>query len=541
MLKVTGAGPRARLAIVAGLFLVALVTGAWLLDRGSRSGATSISPFQAARLFDQVMQHASGDFVDSIPDSVLYRKAVTGMLYELHDPQSAYIPGDRFARVRGLSRVDSAPLGIAVEVREKSIVVIAAAPGSPSARAGIQPGDELARINGQATDGWTVEEARDALRGPPGSSVSLLIARPGGPDSIAIALTRDTRRQSTVRDAAVIGDVGYLQLASLDDSTAAELEGAVTSLLVKGARSLILDLRDNAAGAATYAVKVSDLFLGPKQRVVTINARDRKLSRVFDDSSAEKWPALVLAILVNGRTAGGAEIITGALQDHDRTLVVGHQTYGKGSEQSDLTLGAFGGLELTTARWYTPSGRAVGKPQSDEDEDDPQNVLLRLKKFRTDAGRGVFGTGGLVPDVLIGDTTTTYQEAALADQLGGKVAILNDELAKYAAEMKSRNAIKSPDFAVTPAMRDDLWRRITARGVKIDRFAFDQAEPYLSRLIGDQIARTVFGPDAALRRRSLSDRALGKAIQLARGVRNERALLRRGALDSQSADSVRAR
>jgi len=227
------------------------------------------------------------------------------------------------------------------------------------------------------------------------------------------------------------------------------------------------------------------------------------------------------------------------LANADRAVIVGRPTYGKGSAQSVFPFGAAGGLKLTTAKCYTPSGRSINKLLIDPDDPDAdQAVLLQRQRFRTDAGRVVYGAGGISPDVYAGDTLLTPIESALVAALAAKAGIFRDEVTTLALDVKAKHTVASPDFEVTPALLDDLYRRLVARGVKLDRSVYDDAKPVVSRVLAAEIERYVFGPDAELRRSASSDAALAKALQLVEGVKTEADMLRRAALDKSSADSV---
>ena len=530
--------PRVRVMIVAGIFLLALMTGGWLLDRGSRSGA--FTAYEAAHLYEQVSRHVSNDYVDTVSDSALYRKSVDGVLYELHDPYSVFLSPERFTRLSEVVSGDYAGLGIEVDIRGGTIVIVAPLPGSPAERAGIQPGDRIIKIDGKVTEGWTAEEASKALRGKPGTLVVLQIERPGSSTPVTLTVTRREIHQSAVRRSAMLSaDVGYVDVKAFSDSTALEVSHAVESLLSRGMRSLIIDLRTNPGGLLSEGVKVSDLFLDPGQRIVSLKGRIPSANQSLADSAKQRWPSLPIAVLVDGRSASAAEIVAGALQDHDRAAIVGRPTYGKGSAQSVYPFGAAGGLKLTTAKWYTPAGRSISKPVVDPDDPDAEaTALVQQDKFRTDAGRVVYGGGGITPDVYAGDTALVPSDAALIHELGAKAGIFRDEVTALAFREKATNAVTSPDFVVTPAMREELWRRLVARDVKVSRATYDQAEHLVSVLLGAEITRYTFGIDAELRRRVASDPALAKAVQLAEGAKNQTALLRRAALDKSSADSL---
>ena len=535
-LRLPSASARARAFIVAGTLFGALITGGWLLQRGSRTGA--FTEFEGAQLFDNVLRHVQNDFVDSISDSTLYRKSVDGMLYELRDPYSTFLPPDRFARLNETTSGNYAGLGLETDLRDGWLIVVAPLPGGPAERAGLQPGDRIVEIMGKSSKGWTSEEASKALRGKPGTSVTLKIERPGAPAPMEMKLVRSTIHQSAVRRTSMLGDgVGYIDLKAFSDSSAKEMNGAITSLLAHGMKTLVLDLRTNPGGLLNQGVRVSDLFLNPGQKIVSMHGRLPEANREFADTAKQRWPNLPLIVLVDGRSASAAEIVAGALQDHDRALIVGTPTYGKGSAQSVVSFGDQGGLKLTTARWFTPVGRSITRPRpSDDESDDPPPV--QRERFRTDAGRVVYGGGGITPDVIAGDSVIPIPEGNFIHALGANGGHFRDAVTDYALYVKATHGVNSPDFVVTPAMRDEVWNRMKQRGIDIPRSVFDEGEPLVSRLIGYEIARYVFGSDAEFRRRASVDKALQRALQLAHGAPSENELLRKATAFALPADSV---
>ena len=535
-LKFPGPTVRARTITVAGTMLAALVTGGWLLHRGARTGA--FTAFEGAQLFESVLRRIQNEYVEPITDSVLYRKSVDGMLYELRDPYSAFLPPDRFARLNETTTGNYAGLGLDVDIRDGWLIVVSPMAGGPAERAGLQPGDRIIEINGKVTKGWTNEEASKALRGKAGTPVTLKVERPGASTPIELKLQRSLIHQSAVRRASLLADaVGYIDLKAFSDSTEKELNGAITSLLGKGMKTLILDLRTNPGGLLKQGVRVSDLFLNPGQRIVSMRGRLPDANRDYADTAQQRWPQLPLVALVDARTASAAEIVAGALQDHDRAVVIGTPTYGKGSAQSVIPFGREGGLKITTARWFTPSGRSITRRQpSDDDTEDP--IPTKRERFRTDAGRVMYGGGGITPDVPAGDTVTPPAELAFRRALGANGRHFRDAVTDYALSVKGSRAVTTPDFIVTPEMREAVWERMKARGVEIPRGVFDDAEALVSRVIAFDIARYVFGSEAEFRRRASVDKALQKALELARGARTEQDLLRKVAIYAAESDSA---
>ena len=527
---------RARTMIIAGTFVGAIVTGGWLLHRGASIG--TFTAYEGAQLFESVFRRIQNDYVDAVTDSALYRKSVDGMLYELRDPYSTSLPPDRFARLNETTSGNYAGLGVEVDLRDGWLIVVAPMPGGPAERAGLQAGDRIIELAGKPTKGWTIEEASKVLRGKPGTTLALKLERPGVSTPIDLKVQRTTIHQSAVRRASLLGDgVGYIDLKAFSDSTAKELNGAIASLLSRGMKTLVLDLRTNPGGLLNQGVRVSDLFLNPGQKIVSMRGRLPDANREYADTAKQRWPQLPLLVLVDGRSASAAEIVAGALQDHDRAVLIGTPTYGKGSAQSVIPFGADGGLKITTARWFTPSGRSIARKLSADDDSDDAPVPAR-QRFRTDAGRTVYGGGGITPDVIAGDSTTPAAEANLLRALGANAGHFRDAVTDYALNLKATRAVTAPDFVVTAAMREEVWQRMKARGIDIPRDVYDEAEPLVSRVIAFDIARYVFGSEAEFQRRASVDKPLQKALELARGAKTEHDLLKKVAAHPVAADSV---
>jgi carboxyl-terminal processing protease len=535
-LKLLSSSARTRTMIVVGTLLGSLVTGAWLLQRGARTG--TFTAFEGAQLFESVFRRVQNDFVDTVSDSALYRKSVDGMLYELKDPYSTFLPPDRFARLNETTTGNYAGLGLEVDLRDGWLIVVAPLPGGPAERAGLEPGDRIIEIAGKPTKGWTNEEASKLLRGRPGTFVTLKLERPGISGPIELRVQRTTIHQSAVRRASMLNDgVGYIDLKAFSDSTAKELTGAITGLLGRGMKTLVLDMRTNPGGLLTQGVRVSDLFLNPGQKIVSMRGRVPDANRVYADTARQRWPQLPLLVLVDGRSASAAEIVAGALQDHDRAVIIGTPTYGKGSAQSVISFGQEGGLKITTARWFTPVGRSITRRLPSDDESDDALPAPR-DKFRTDGGRTVYGGGGITPDVIAGDSTTPVAEGIFSRALGASAGRFRDAVTDYALFLKGTHGITTPDFVVTPAMREEVWNRMKARGIDIPRNVYDDAEPLVSRVIGFDIARYLFGSEAEFRRRASVDKALLKALELARGSKSEQDLLRKATAQAPTPDSL---
>ena len=218
-------------------------------------------------------------------------------------------------------------------------------------------------------------------------------------------------------------------------------------------------------------------------------------------------------------------------------MIIGTPTYGKGSAQSVISFGPEGGLKITTARWFTPAGRSITRRLRSDDE--PDDFLpAKRDRFRTDGGRTVYGGGGITPDVVAGDSTTPVAEGILIRALGANAGHFRDAVTDYALFLKGTRGVTTPDFVVTPLMREEVWNRMKARRIDIPRSVYDGAEPLVSRIIGFDIARYVFGSEAEFRRRASVDKPLQKALQLAHGAKSEHDLLRKATAEAPAPDTL---
>lgn len=525
---------RSRAVIAIAVLAAALGTGGWLLQKGIEHGSIS---YVGARLFDDVFAHVANQYVDSIPVADLYTKAAAGMVDELGDPHSVYLTGERLGSLTETTTGNYAGLGIQIDVRDGWITIISPLPGTPAEHAGIQPGDRIVAVDGESTEGYTSDEAREALRGPKGSTISLTVDRPGVDALLPFTLTRAEIHVASVRHTTMLAsDVGYVDLTVFSESSDRELREAVDSLRRVGMKTLIFDLRSNPGGLLEQGVAISDLFLNRGDAIVSMRGRAPGADRSFADESRELWPSLRLITLVDGHSASAAEIVAGALQDHDRSVILGSTTYGKGSAQSVFRLGDdAGALKLTTARWYTPSGRSIQKPLADTADADGstqadtlvEKPLSERKAYRTDSGRRVYGGGGITPDLIVANVDSASAMLALWRQVGGNIPAFRDALTKYAISVKARREVASPEFVVTPAMREAFWRQARARGVVVDSVDRDGSARAVDDLLGVEIARFVYGSEAAFLRQVRDDRVIGAALELANGAKSEDELLAR--------------
>jgi carboxyl-terminal processing protease len=510
-----------------------LVSGGWLVKRGL-AGTAAASPTDNARLFQQVLNHVARDFVDTLPDSALYVRAADGLLEELNDPHTAYLSPQLLARLSEQTSGRYAGVGASIDIRDGWVTVVSPLPGGPALDAGIQSGDRIVKVEGKPLHEVTIEEAQKALRGEPGSVVRLTIERPGVTAPMDFTLKRREIRVRSVQHASVLRDgIGFVGLSVFSAESATDLKRAIDSLRAAGMKSLILDLRNDPGGLLDQGVAVTDLFLNPNQTIVSMRGRTLEASRTFADRIPQFWADMPMIVMVDSLSASASEIVAGALQDHDRALVVGTPTYGKGSAQNVFPLTNGGAVKLTTALWYTPSGRSINRKRVDPDApasgvgQSPSSDTTERPTYKTDAGRTVYGGGGIVPDVVLPPTGIVATDTMLGRALGKHIPQFRDALTEYALSLKVSRAITSRDFAVTPAMRAELYRRMQARHIPVDSATYGSATPSIDRLLGLEIARWVFGLEAEFSRRLRDDAGVAKAVSLLSGVATQQDLLQR--------------
>ena len=464
---------RKRTPAASGIVLMlALVIGGWLIQRGL---GRSDSAVMEARLLDEVVDYIADLYVEDVDRGQLYEYAIDGILEELGDPNTSVLDTSAYEDFRIQTEGDYGGLGIEITDRDEYITVVAPLPGTPASRAGIRTGDRIIEVAGEEARGWSVQEAVRMLRGSPGSSVEVLMARPGVEAPIPFTIERERIRLRSVPFGLLLEEsVGYVPLRVFSETATREVRAVADSLLDVGATSLILDLRGNPGGVLDQGVGVADLFLPDGTDVVDTRGDDRGINGMLRASSEDHYEGVPLVVLVDRGSASASEIVAGSLQDHDRALLVGTSTFGKGSVQTLLYLPGGNMLKLTTARWFTPLGRSIERTgDGGRGGGDPPDGHLALDIMgraalpadtagrpvvTSKAGRPLFGGGGIVPDVLArADTLSSDEQAA--------VRLLFEEAADYSLArfdyavryLQERPASGSaPEFELTGAEAGEL-------------------------------------------------------------------------------------
>jgi carboxyl-terminal processing protease len=316
--------------------------------------------YRLLNLFGDVFERVRAEYVEPINDREAIENAINGMLTGL-DPHSSYLNQRSFRDMQVQTRGEFGGLGIEVTQENGYIKVISPIDETPAARAGVRPGDLITHLNGASVQGLTLQEAVEQMRGERGSTIRLTIRREGTERPIELSLTRDVIRPQVVRSRLEGTDIGYVRLTSFNEQTEAGLRRAVTQLRTQAGanlRGLILDLRNNPGGLLDQAVQVSDDFLDQGE-IVSTRARRTEDAQRWNARNGDVAQGLQVVVLINGGSASASEIVAGALQDHRRAIILGTRSFGKGSVQTVMPIPGNGAIRLTTARYYTPSGRSI--------------------------------------------------------------------------------------------------------------------------------------------------------------------------------------
>jgi carboxyl-terminal processing protease len=386
---------------ISALALMLMVLAAMYVFAGEqrREEGTSLEEVdRLSKVLNQVLKY----YVEEKEIDELVDSAINGILEEL-DPHSVYLDKHQYQNLMIDTRGEFGGLGITITVREGFPTVISPIEDTPAYRVGIQAGDQIIEIEGESTEGWSNDEAVGKLRGAPGTQVNITLGREASGDvidSLDVTITREIITVPSITYSDRLGDVGYVRIARFAENTARDLDAILDGMEKEGINGLILDLRSNPGGLLTAAFHVSDLFLDKGKMIVYTESRLPDHDQKFYSNRKNVHGDYPVVVLVNGASASASEIVSGALQDWDRGLIVGQQTFGKGSVQTVFKIGKDTALKLTTQKYFTPSGRSIHKDMDREgnevvDEEDAS------KEYYTASGRVVRGGGGITPDWLM--------------------------------------------------------------------------------------------------------------------------------------------
>jgi carboxyl-terminal processing protease len=530
---------RIRTAAVTALLLIPIVAGGFLLQE---------APARAnARLFEQVLSYVSTQYVDTLKESQVFEKAAHGLVKELNDPYSELLTPRESESFNRSTNGRYGGTGMLLEEQKGSgesfVVVSRVFPNTPADEAGVREADRIIAIDGASTSGWALTKVSESLRGAPGSQVRVTYARPGVPEPIALKFTRVVVHVPAVAYSALLDStIGYIPLQTFNENAAEEVEAAVSKLEQRGAKGVVLDMRDNGGGIVDQALAVSSLFLQEGQDIVSVRSRSApaEVSRARGRHIATRIP---LVVLVDGSSASATEIVAGALQDHDRALVVGTRTFGKGLVQSVFPLDGGYFLKMTTGKWYTPSGRSIHRDRKlladgrfvevHPDSVGKDSLKTVRPTFKSDAGRVVYGGGGITPDVAVSEDTLSAIEQEFLRAIAPKAQTVNAVLSRYALELKGT---VSQTFVANPAWGTELTKRLTSAGVSFEPKLAATGTKMLSRELEHDVVRMAFGDAEAKKREVSTDRPLSAAIALLHKASTQRELLAVSRVVERSSD-----
>jgi carboxyl-terminal processing protease len=397
----------------------------------------SSEAYKALNLFGEVFEDVRADYAGKVDDDSLVESAINGMLTSL-DPHSNYLNTKNFDDMKVQTRGEFGGLGIEVSMENGLVKVVSPIDDTPAARAGLKPGDMITQIDGQAVQGMTLPQAVEKMRGPINSDIRLTIQRKGR-DPFDVKLTRATIRIQSVRSHLVGDDIGYIRITSFNEQTDVGLNNAMKNIKQQAGnklRGIVLDLRNNPGGLLDQAVAVSDAFLD-KGEIVSTRGRVADDAQRYDARPGDVAAGLPVAVLINGGSASASEIVAGALQDHHRAILLGTRSFGKGSVQTIIPLPGHGAMRLTTARYYTPSGRSIQAKGIEPDiiveaakiEAPPDKKGMKVaapSDAKTDDSGGDADMSSSVDPTIMG-TTADYQMTRAVDMLRG-MALYNGRM-----------------------------------------------------------------------------------------------------------------
>ena len=425
---------------VAGAILTTQLAGPLIAQETEKTG----SVYEQLDLFGDIFERIRGQYVEEVEPKDLIEAAINGMLTSL-DPHSSYLPPDDFDDMQVQTRGEFGGLGIEVTQEDGFVKVVSPMDDTPAAAAGIQSGDFITQVNGEALMGLLLDEAVEKMRGPVGSEIVLTIVREGVADPFDVSIIRDTIKLTAVRSR-VVGDAIVLRVTTFNDQTYPNLEEGLKKSIeelggIDNVSGIVLDLRNNPGGLLNQAIKVSDAFL-EKGEIVSTRGRNPQDGERFNATGGDLAQGKPMVVLINGGSASASEIVAGALQDHRRAVVVGTKSFGKGSVQTLVPLRGDGAMRLTTARYYTPSGRSIQalgvspdivvkqpvKPELAEGETPPEAAEDAPMRSEADL-RGIISN-----DSMTEDEKKVYEEEQLQAEEAAKLRDEDYQLA-YAVDI----------------------------------------------------------------------------------------------------------
>ena len=492
---------------------------------GHKLQAASGEEQDQLRLYTELLQAVHEGYGQDVEYKDLVYASIRGMLRAL-DPHTNFLSPEDYQQMRERQAASFYGLGILVSKRNGELTVISPIEGTPAWRMGLRAGDVISTIEGEPTKIMSLDDAVTKLKGPKGTQVNVGITRRGLDEPLKLAITRAEIPQNTVRYAYMMTEgTGYIRLTDFSRSTAGEMRDALAGLKEDGMQSLILDLRSNGGGLLDQTVNVSNFFVPKDSRIVETRGRLSDSYQTFYSDGMYEPIDVPVVVLVNNGTASAAEILAGAIQDHDVGLVAGTPTWGKGLVQTVYNLSYGSGIALTTAKYYTPSGRLIQRDYSSYYDyythfgggadlgsvsNEVPEVAAPAEEFKTDLGRTVYGGGGITPDVEIEIPDGPQILTAL---------FAHNAFFQFAVDYNNRNNITDRNWTPPADMLDRFvdWvveEEISTEQAIRDMFEDEAAQEYSLRQIHADIFNSAFGPEAAHQVLAEGDIQIQEALDL---------------------------
>ena len=514
------------LSTLAGVVVVCAVLGG-VLGRSSVVAQDQVA--EQYKVFSAALSAVESVYVGEVQSDRLVYGAISGMLQTL-DPHSSFMDPKSYAQMRERQEGRYYGLGISIQVVGGDVTVVNVFEGSPAYQRGMRRGDVIAKIENDDTKGWTSDQAVGRLRGPRGTAVAISLRRPGYDKLIDVRVTRDEIHMPTVPAVFMVdATTGYVRITDFGENTDQELGAALSALTKRGMKRLVLDLRTNPGGALDQAIKVSNRFLPRGDMVVYTRGRVQNSDQDYRATEQSDYLRIPMITLVNRSSASASEIVAGALQDHDRSLVVGETTFGKALVQSVYRVNQSAGAAITTARYYTPSGRLIQRPWDgtfDEyltytlREQDTNRVHRTEDLKYTDGGRKVYSGGGIEPDrrldgPVLGFNPTKFGRALYARNIFDSFA------QRFSRKGDTRIGPALPDarelsaeFDVSDEMLAEFKQHVMKTGLKVDEAAWQQDLPFIKAMVRLEIDSDLFGVAVASENLAKVDPQLQFAVGL---------------------------
>lgn len=461
--------------------------------------------------FNDVLTLTEKYYVDQIDSQKLVDAAINGMLSKL-DPHSVYIPASQVKTIEESFRGDFEGIGIEFQVIDDTLIVVSPITGGPSEALGIMAGDRIIKIDGKSAIGITNDQVRAKLRGKAGTKVTVTVLRAGVRQPINYTITREKIPIYSVDAHFMINhNTGYVIVSRFAETTYDELTSALADLQSKGMKQLILDLRGNPGGYLNQAVKIADLFIDGNKKIVYTKGRRTEFDEEYDASKSSPYEKIPLVVLVNKGSASASEIVSGAIQDWDRGLIVGETTFGKGLVQRQFSLPDNSAIRLTISRYYTPSGRLIQRnykglknsneyysEAGDTTEMPGDNLNHTAEKdtskpvYHTNEGRVVYGGGGITPDYIVrASEITAYTTDLLKNNIFYEFILNYFSFRGQEIKEKYNNDLQKfvNEFKLTDNVLYNFVDFAKSKGIKFNEKEFKTDKKYISTRLKAQIAR----------------------------------------------------